>query len=433
MAAGKTSSRSARTPSLGFGFAALAVVAAAINLRAGIASVAPVIDDIATAFDVSAGTAGLLTALPGFLFALMGWGAVPLARRAGFTPVIAAGGALITAGLALRPFVGGSPLFLVLTTAVVAGIAVGNVLLPAWIKTHVPDRQAVGLMSAYTAILGLSGAIAPLSALCFSGDAAWKWAIGVWAIPAVAQLVVWALALLRTGRDTPRGSETENQEPASGTQATAGAGSTAEERAARRAAAKAPLWKSPTAVAMLLFFGTQSSMAYTQMGWLPQMLMDQGVSSGMASVTLAILGAFNVAGGVIMPQLAARMRRLTVVPVALAALTFAGWLGVFAAPAAAPILWGTLLGIGGMCFPLAIALLAQRTKSPLVTARLSGFVQPGGYLLAGLVPLVVGWLYGLTGGWAASLWLLMIMCAGLLVFGVRATRDIYIDDELVAA
>lgn len=86
-----------------------------------------------------------------------------------------------------------------------------------------------------------------------------------------------------------------------------------------------------------------------------------------------------------------------------------------------------------MCFPLAIALLAQRTKSPLVTARLSGFVQPGGYLLAGLVPLVVGWLYGLTGGWAASLWLLMIMCAGLLVFGVRATRDIYIDDELVAA
>ena len=51
MAAGKTTSRSARTPSLGFGFAALAVVAAAINLRAGIASVAPVIDDIATAFD----------------------------------------------------------------------------------------------------------------------------------------------------------------------------------------------------------------------------------------------------------------------------------------------------------------------------------------------------------------------------------------------
>ena len=153
MAAGKTSSRSARTPSLGFGFAALAVVAAAINLRAGIASVAPVIDDIATAFDVSAGTAGLLTALPGFLFALMGWGAVPLARRAGFTPVIAAGGALITAGLALRPFVGGFPLFLVLTTAVVAGIAVGNVLLPAWIKTHVPHRQAVGLMSAYTCLL----------------------------------------------------------------------------------------------------------------------------------------------------------------------------------------------------------------------------------------------------------------------------------------
>lgn len=184
---------------------------------------------------------------------------------------------------------------------------------------------------------------------------------------------------------------------------------------------------------MLFFFGTQSSMAYTQMGWLPQMLIDRGVSAGTASITLAVLGAFNVLGGVIMPQLAARLKSLTPAPIILAAVTFLGWLGTFLAPASAPLLWGTLLGIGGMCFPLAIALLAERTKSALVTARLSGFVQPGGYVIAGLVPLVVGWLYGLTGGWAAALCLLIVLSAGLLLFGLRATRNVFIDDELANA
>ena len=52
----------------------LAVIAVAINLRAGISSVGPVLEETLAAFGAGASQAGLITAMPGFLFALMGLG-----------------------------------------------------------------------------------------------------------------------------------------------------------------------------------------------------------------------------------------------------------------------------------------------------------------------------------------------------------------------
>ena len=57
----------------------------AVNLRSGIASVAPVLGQIQDYFGISSGAAGLLTALPGLCFAVMGLAAVPIARRVGLS------------------------------------------------------------------------------------------------------------------------------------------------------------------------------------------------------------------------------------------------------------------------------------------------------------------------------------------------------------
>ena len=80
----------------------------------------------------------------------------------------------------------------------------------------------------------------------------------------------------------------------------------------------------------------------------------------------------------------------------------------------------------------ALALLTARTRSALTTARLSGFVQPGGYILAGLLPLFVGVVRGATGNWTAVLIALMVLSLCMLMAGLRATRRVYIDDELAA-
>lgn len=412
---------------VGFGLAVVAVAITAMNLRAGISSLAPVIGLVADSFGVSSSTAGILTSLPGFCFAIMGWLAVPIAKRLGLSPTLVAGSVALLVGLAIRPFVDSYLPFLLLTVLLIAGIAVANILLPAWVKEHSQGTNQVRLMMIYTAILGASGAVGPLSALFFSGSSAWRWALGVWVVPVIVQAIVWALVLSKTKRDVPStgvmpdpDALVEEAEQAPG-------------RTRSTQAVSAPggsLVKSPTAIAMLLFFGIQSSGAYAQMGWLPAILVEDGVSESIASIALAVLGGFNVIGGVLMPWLLSRLNSVVPLPIILGAITTTGWLGVMFAPTAAPLLWASLLGIGGMCFPLALALLTARTRSPLVTARLSGFVQPGGYIIAGIVPLAMGFLYSLTGSWDAALILVTVMSLALIIFGVRAARNVYIDDEL---
>ncbi|WP_298088103.1 MFS transporter [uncultured Corynebacterium sp.] len=405
----------------------VAVIAVAVNLRSGISSVGPVLEETLAAFGADASYAGAITAMPGFLFALLGIVAVPLAMRLGLTRTITIGAVLTFVGLAVRPWVGPIWLFVALTGLVVAGIAVANVLLPAWIKRH-GGRHIVALMTIYGALLGLSGALGPLTALMFRGDDAWKWALGIWAIPAAVQLAVWAWVMIRIGDDKPRGSRPSASDAGNAT--TDGATTDATDGTM---APTAPIYRSTTALFLMFFFGLQSMNAYVQMGWLPQIYRDGGASANTGTIALALVGALNVVGGLAMPGIIARTRNLAPFTVVFAVFTAAGYLGLLLADGHAPLLWAFLLGIGGFCFPTAIALIPARSRSPHVTARLSGFVQPVGYLIAGAGPVVVGAVYSATGEWRGILVALIASAVLMGAVGIRAAKSTFIDDELAAA
>ena len=443
----------------------LAVFVAAINLRAGIASLGSVLDDVLTDLDAGGPLAGVVTAMPGLFFAIMGLAAVPLASKLGLSKMLTGGMVLTLIGLAVRPWVGDIWIFIALTAFVVAGIALANVLLPAWIKNH-GGRHIVALMTIYTSVLGLSGALGPLSALLFSGDDAWRWALFVWAFLAAAQVVVWVIVAARTGYDFPSAGRTRvvpagaNETPPAGdtsgasaehtaldAEATTPAGADAAtqpdadattpagaEAAAQSdsAGARGSLWRAPTALFLMLFFGLQSMNAYIQMGWLPQIYVDSGVSASVGSVALAMVGGLNVVGGLAMPVIIDRVRRLELFPVLFSGLTALGYLGLYLATDTVPLLWALLLGLGGFCFPTALALIPARSRNPLVTARVSGFVQPFGYIVAAVGPFLVGVVYGETGEWSAILLVLVAVTVVMALFGYRASRRGFIDDELAA-
>ena len=427
----------------------IAVFIAAVNLRAGIASLGPVLSDVLAAFGAGGSMAGAITAMPGLFFAVMGLLAVPLASRFGLSTMLTAGMILTLAGLAVRPWVGDIWIFLVLTASVVAGIALANVLLPAWIKSH-GGRHIVALMTIYTSVLGLSGAVGPLSALLFE----WRGALFVWAILAAAQVVVWLVVAARTGYDFPSGGRVrvEAAEAEAGSadaatpeaavagtaplQATAPADPAAEAVATESAPAgglKGSLWRAPTAVFLMLFFGLQSTNAYIQMGWLPQIYRDAGVSPAVGSVGLALVGALNVIGGLVMPTVLARVRSAVLLPVLFSILTAVGYAGLLVVPDVLPLLWAIILGVGGFCFPTALALIPASSRDPLVTARLSGFVQPFGYCLAAVGPFLVGVAYGRSGDWTLILAVLILATVLMAIFGSRAARRGFIDDELQEA
>lgn len=418
------------TRRIGLVLALVAITAASLNLRTGIVSLAPVLDDVLAELGGSAAAAGVLTALPGFMFALMGLGAVPLARRIGLSPTLWLGGALLTAGLSVRALASGMPVFFVGTTAVTAGIALGNVVLPAWIKEHALPRQLTVMTMLYTAVLGISSAVGPLSAQWFA-DPSWRPALGVWAVLGGAQVLVWTAVVARARRDVP--GSTTSESTAANTVATPAEAEAIDTAATAEAIDAVPIWKSGTAVSLMAFFCFQATTAYVIMGWLPTMFVDLGIPRETASWALAIIGVFNILGGVAMPWAIGRFRNIQPLPVALALLTLAGWCGIFFAPTAAPLLWAVLLGIGGQCFTLVLGLLAGRTRNPLTTARLSGFVQPWAYLAAGLGPLAVGFVHATWGTWAPVFACLMAFNIAMVFTGYRAARNITVDEELQAA
>ncbi|WP_432477298.1 MFS transporter [Nocardioides sp. GXQ0305] len=384
--------------------ACLAVVLVSVNLRPGASSIGPVLAEVRDGLSAGSGVVGILTGLPGLCFAAFGALAVGLARRVGTTTGITLGLVAVTVGLLLRAVADSAALFLLLSTLALAGMAVGNVLVPAWIKRH-GGRNEVALATIYGSGLIVGGSLGSLlTAPLAGGLGGWRAALGAWGVAAAVALPVWAWLTWTLERST--------------------------RPAAPGHAAGRRITGSPTAVAMTVLFGIQAMHAYVQFGWLPQIYRDAGLSATYAGALQALLSGITIIGGLVMPTVIARSRTLAPHMLTFGALIVVGYLGLLLAPTTLPWLWAVLLGVAGFAFPTVIALITARTRHPAVTARLSGFVQPVGYLLAGLGPVAVGVLHDATGGWDLVLLLLAGTAVPFVWAGLHVARPVLVDDDL---
>jgi len=384
--------------------AGVAVVLISVNLRPGASSVGPVLAELRDGLGAGSGAAGVLTGLPGLCFAVFGAVAVALARRVGTTTGIALGVVAITAGLLLRAVAGSTALFLLLSTLALAGMAVGNVLVPAWIKRF-GGRNEVALATIYGSGLVVGGSLGSLlTAPLAQGLGGWRPALAAWGVAAAVALPVWVWLAWHLDRGNGAALRTPHSDG----------------RVAR----------SPTAVAMTVLFGVQAMHAYIQFGWLPQVYRDAGLSATYAGALQALLSGITIIGGLVMPTVIARSATLAPHMLTFGALIVVGYLGLLLAPTTLPWLWAVLLGVAGFAFPTCIALITARTRHPAVTARLSGFVQPVGYLLAGLGPVAVGLLHDATESWDLVLWLLVATAIPFTWAGLKVARPVFVDDEL---
>lgn len=394
---------------ISLGFLLVAVAAVALNLRPAATSIGPVLAEIQAGLGLSPAVAGVLTALPGFVFGLSGLAAVGIARRFGLVGAVCGGLVVVAAAAAARAVVGSPVVFLVLSAVALAGMGIGNVLVPAVIKRYGGSRPTTA-NTIYTVGLGLGAALpmlatAPLVALA-PAQTSWRLALGLWAVAALVAAAVWAVLWARVrGRDLGVGHR----------------------------ASGLPIHRSRTAVALCAFFGLQSLNAYVQFGWLAQIFRDAGLPGGSAALLVGCVALFGIPGGLLMPQVAARSSRVSVWTTVLALAMLAGWTGLLLAPASATVLWALLLGLGQFTFPLALSLIVVRSGTPETTARLSGFAQPVGYLFAAAGPLLVGVLREVTGGWTAPLILLMTSAVLLLLCGLALGSSRTVDDDLAAA
>ncbi|WP_234794173.1 CynX/NimT family MFS transporter [Mycolicibacterium flavescens] len=383
----------------GGGLLAMAVVLTALNLRPAVTSVAPLLGEMRADLGVSATWAGLLTTVPTLCFAAAGLAAPRLAARIGLGRTISVALAVITVGL-LGRIIDGPHVVIAATLVACAGIALANVLIPVVIKDSFPTR--VGLMTGiYTAALQSGGALGSAVTPGLEDPlGGWRAALAAWAAVSLIALIAWLPASRRHGR-----TWAANTTPMSG----------------RRS-----LLRNRLAWTVTLFFGCQSMMAYIVMGWLPEVFIDSGIDKTHAGLLVGLTSLIGVPIALVIAPLAARSRSQSGWIVGLGVVGLAGTVGLMIAPAAQPVLWSLLIGIGMGVFALALAVIALRARNAEDTAQLSGMAQGFGYLIAGLGPFLFGLLHDVTHGWTVP-W---VMFAGVYVLqillGARAGRARYV-------
>ncbi|WP_442481019.1 CynX/NimT family MFS transporter [Streptomyces kroppenstedtii] len=408
------------------------IVLTALNLRPAITSLGALLEEVRDGLGMSGSVAGLLTSVPPLCFAVFGVMAPRLARRFGPAAVVCAGMLAIGTGLVLRPFVGGTAGFLVASALALMGIAVSNVLMPVIVKRWFPDRVGTmtGLYSMALA-LGTAAAAAVTVPMTRALGGNWQSGLAVWAALAAAAVLPW-IPLVRA-KGTPLSAEPAPARAPAAAPARASVPARtsvpASVSGAREASAPLRITRSRTAWALAVFFGLQATAAYITMGWMAQIFRDAGVPAGTAGLLLAVTMVMGVPLAFVIPQLATRLPHQGPIVVALGLCGFAGYAGLYFAPAGGAWAWALLLGIANCAFPLALTMVGMRARTGAGVVQLSAFAQSTGYLISIPGPLLVGVLYQHSGGWGLPIALMAGLLVPQIVVGVLAGRDRTVEDE----
>ncbi|MEU6586598.1 MFS transporter [Nocardia sp. NPDC046763] len=380
----------------------IGIVLIAANLRVALTGVGPLLPDIERSTGLSGIWSGLLGALPLLTFAATSPLVGRTAHRFGSPRVLGNSLLVLVAGLFVRSLPGAFFLFAG-TVAVAAAIAYGNVLLPAVIKSCVPEDRIGQMTAVYVTVMGLfaavsSGVSVPLAENLPGG---WRTALGCWSLLAAVAF----LAFLPQYRHEPR------------------IGSTPELRE------RIP-WRSGLAWQVSLFMGLQSLGFYTTIAWLPSIVHDQGVGASAAGWQLFLFQIAGLVSSSALPLLTRRWRDQRIMAAAASVISALGFALLVVAPELA-VASSVLIGLGGgACLVLALSFQGQRAANPAQAAALAAMAQSVGYLVAAVGPLLLGALHDLTGGWTPPLLLLVTLALVQAAVGTRAGRGLHLKTPL---
>lgn len=433
--AGRPPARPRRSPVRTLGWlAGLAVVMTAINLRPAVTSFGALLPDLRQDIGMPSDLAGVIATLPPICFGVFGLLAGRLFRGRDTALVLSGAMVLTSASLVARVVVADPGLVLLWTIPALAGMAAGNVLLPVAVKRWFPNHvgRATGL---YSTALSVGTALAAGGSVPVArAFGTWRAGLGMWAIPPLLAIPVWfwvrrhadvtpPAASLRTSA----GTATTPATPAAARAAGASTSATTSDADPPPVRVPAPVHRQRKSWALAGYFGLQSLGAYAVMGWVPTIYQDAGVDASTAGLLLALITLLGAPISIVLPEIAARRDDQRIYVAIIATMAVSGYIGLLIAPAAVPVLWAVLIGLGMGAFPLALVLIGLRARGADGTARLSALSQGVGYLVAASGPVAIGLLHDATGAWTAPLLVLIGLQVPQVVFGLSAARPGHVD------
>jgi CP family cyanate transporter-like MFS transporter len=338
----------------------VALVLAAINLRPGITSLAPLIERIAAELSLSRSFISLTTALPVLCMGLLAPLAPRLALRWGLERTIVLCMALIALALLARLAAHQSAVLIASAIALGAAIAVAGPLLSGFIKRYFAGQmgRVVGWYSLGMAIGGAAGAVLTAPATALFGDA-WHLGLAVWALPALLGVLLWLCLPNQLGA----GETQEGGLP----------------------------WRQPRAWLISCFFALQAGLFYALATWVVARYHEAGLSLLRSNSLLSISMLMGLPSSFLLPWLAQRFDARYPLLLACGALSSLCLAMISFLPNFVPELWAVLIGFGlGGSFALSLVLPLYEAGTPLAVSRWTAMMLFTGYSLACLTPILTG-------------------------------------------
>ncbi|GAB2507638.1 MFS transporter [Nocardia heshunensis] len=388
-----------------------AIVMSALTLRVAVTAFTPLAGRIGEDIGYSTAVVGVFGMLPTAMFALGGLITPIISRRLGLEMTALVAMLMTGVGQVLRAIVPNTWELLAFSAFALAGMGIGNIVIPPLVKRYFSDRLAT-LSSVYIVMVQLGTVFPALITVPMADAHGWRVSVGMWAALAFAAALPW-IAVLQVRR---RRALVDTTELASEATVLPAEGATGK------------VWRSPLAWGMAFMFGMTSLITYSLFTWMPTIFSDSGASASFGGSMVGIFALIGLVAALGAPVVVGRMANPFPVVIGCAVFFLIGFAGLLFAPMAAPLLWVLALGLGPSTFPMALTLINLRTRTGAGSASLSGFTQGVGYSVACTGPLLFGALHTMTGGWLAPFGFLVLAVVVLMVGGWVACKPQLLED-----
>jgi MFS transporter, CP family, cyanate transporter len=375
-----------------FELIALLVVAGCV--RAPITSIGPQINEIRENQNLGIVQFSFLTAIPVICFAL----AAPLPSLRVFrkikTEQLIVFALLALAAATIFRTLGSNSLLFGATVVLGISIAILNIVTPSLVRRDYP-KKITTVMPIYSAVLSLMaslGAGLSIPIASYFGDN-WKIGISVWAIPALLAAIIW-IPLLRKAKPMPDAHENHFKE----------------------------LLRSKKAWLVSIYMGVQSANFYTQVAWMPKILIDKDYSAAQAGALFGLSTLCGFALTLILPMVFSRGEDLKLAILATSIPGVAGFFLLNYSSNAWTIPALLLISTTHAALPLALGLIAIKSPSVGATSHLSSMAQGIGYCIAAVFPVLIGYTYEVSNSWLVATYLISALIVVQTVIGIRANK-----------
>ena len=376
----------------------IGIIVVGSNLRAPLTSVGSLISFIRDDLGLSNTIAGTITTIPLLAFALLSPFAPKIASKLGMEKTIFISLIVLLFGIIMRSLSGIGFLFIG-TIGIGLAIAIGNVLIPGYVKMNFPFR--IGLVTGFYAVfmnifgaLG-SGLSVPLSNINGFG---WKGSLVSWSLLTCIAIIIW-IPQLRRNVDSPLTANLTTTK-------------------------KGSIWRSPLAWCITIFMGLQSLIFYTLITWLPDILRIHGYSASAGGWMLFLMQFALIPITFIIPVVAEKMRNQKLLSGITGGLFIVGLSGLLLGNQVLIPIAIIMIGIAsGSAFSLCMMFFSLRTQDGYQASEMSGMAQSFGYLLAAVGPAMFGALHDISGGWQLPLCMLIGLSIVIFLVAIAAGKD----------